>query len=221
MNIDWRAAEAEVAQWTCRYCGHADGFRLTRWRAAPLGSFSLAGVGMKAPATEHPAARCQPDRGGCGRPMEDIRLLAYLLHAGQVDKQGRPYYEHPAVVEATVKACGGTVYQRAAALLHDVVEDGRATLGELREAGVPSLALVLVDALTRRPGETYSEYIERLLGTPEAVPVKEADLDHNQGRLDGIADPAVRGRLDHRYRRARTQIAVWRAAQASAADDSP
>jgi hypothetical protein len=205
--------DAEQASWACAYCGHVGAVRIVTLQARAFGSFSLAGAAMKTTAIvpDVPTARCRADLGGCGRPMESVRLLAYLLHAGQVDKQGRPYWEHLAAVEAGVKATGGTVYQRIAALLHDSVEDGRVTFEQLTAIGVPRQALPLIDALTHRPGESRPVYIARVLAEPDALLVKEADLAHNEGRLDGIADVAVRERLRRKYARDRRQIADYAA----------
>lgn len=139
--------------------------------------------------------------------LDGVRALAHSLHAGQVDKQGRPYAEHLDAVEAAVAAGGGSLHQRMAALLHDCVEDGHATLGQLGALHVPGPVLALVDALTARPGEPRPAYIARVLAVPDAVPVKEADLDHNEGRIGGIASVATRARLRAKYARDRAQIA--------------
>lgn len=46
----------------CKYCGSDKTFVVMRLEPAPLGSFSLAGVGMKTTAKEWPWAVCD----GCG-----------------------------------------------------------------------------------------------------------------------------------------------------------
>lgn len=202
---------AEQVGWQCRYCGHTGAIRIAYLHAAPLGTYSVAGAMPKVAARvpDAPTARCLVDLNGCGRSMEPVRLLAYLLHAGQVDKQGVPYWRHLAAVEATVKARGGTVIQRIAALLHDSVEDDRTTLDGLAGYRVPIAALTLIDALTMRKGEQRADYIARILTTPDASLIKEADLDDNEGRLDGITDETTRDRLRGKYARDRAQIAEW------------
>lgn len=62
-------------------------------------------------------------------------------------------------------------------LLHDTVEDGYLPQWLLRW---PAL-----DAITRREGERYSAYIERVAGNPHARAVKLRDLHHNLTRNGG------------------------------------
>lgn len=84
---------------------------------------------------------------------------------------------------------------------HDSVEDGYLPKWVLRFW--PAL-----DAITRRKGEVYANYIERVAKNPKARRVKIADLRHNLKRNGG--PPAS---LEKRYRRA-----LWRLI--SADDDS-
>jgi (p)ppGpp synthase/HD superfamily hydrolase len=113
--------------------------------------------------------------------VTDAFLFAALAHRKQVDLQGQPYIIH---LMAVVLACNEA--DRVAAALHDVVEDGHATLEELRARGVRDADLAVLDALSRRPGESYRDYILRLAGTPRAIGIKIHDLDHNFGRLSGL-----------------------------------
>ena len=50
-------------------------------------------------------------------------------HAGQKDKAGLPYVEHPRAVAARVES----EEEKIVALLHDTVEDTNATIDEIRE----------------------------------------------------------------------------------------
>lgn len=125
--------------------------------------------------------------------LEDAFLFAAQAHRGQVDKQGQPYILHLMTV---VLACDEA--DRVVAALHDVVEDRHATLEELRARGVSEGDLIVLDALSRRPKESYRDYILRLLGTPRAIRIKARDLDHNFGRLSGLA-PRDQLRLGPRY----------------------
>ena len=125
--------------------------------------------------------------------LEDAMVFAIQAHRGQVDKQGQPYLLHLMTV---VLACDEA--DRVVAALHDVVEDGHATLDELRSRGVSEEDLVVLDALSRRPSESYRAYVLRFLEIPRAVSIKIADLDHNFGRLSGLA-PRDQLRLGPRY----------------------
>ncbi len=80
--------------------------------------------------------------------------VASDAHAGQTDKAGRPYLDHPRRVAAHVAGTTDDPDAVAAAWLHDVVEDTAITLDQLRALGFPETVIDAVDALTRRPGPT-------------------------------------------------------------------
>jgi (p)ppGpp synthase/HD superfamily hydrolase len=120
--------------------------------------------------------------------VAEVAALARRAHDGQTDKAGRPYAEHLAAVAAGVAARGGSLDQQAAAWLHDAVEDGVLDRAWLAAAPLPDAVKEIVDALTKRPGESPEEYAARVLAVPGARLVKEADLAHN-------ADPARLSRL--------------------------
>ena len=137
--------------------------------------------------------------------LEDAVALAALAHRGQKDKAGRPYILHPLRV---MLACGD-VETMAAAVLHDVVEDTSLTLDDLALKGFSDEILDTVDRLSRRRGETYEEFIERLGPSPMARRVKLADLDDN---LDASRLPEVTPKAEKRfekYRRARARLLEW------------
>lgn len=111
-------------------------------------------------------------------PMHLLELslrLALEAHAGQRDRAGRPYLLHPLRV---MHAVDGEERQ-AAALLHDVVEDSPTSLDDLRRAGVPAAVVAAVDALSKREGEAYEAYLERVAADAIARDVKRADLGDN------------------------------------------
>jgi (p)ppGpp synthase/HD superfamily hydrolase len=102
------------------------------------------------------------------------RELAEQAHEGQVDKAGRTYIEHPAVVASRQD----TDEEKAVAWLHDVLEDTEITK-EYLAANFSENVVRAVDALTHREGESYAEYIGRIQSNPLATKVKLADLAHN------------------------------------------
>lgn len=106
-----------------------------------------------------------------------IECLRFVeeLHHGQYDKIGAPYILHPVFVAEQMDTEKATIV----ALLHDVIEDTSITLDDLRDKGYSDEIIVAIDALTRRTGETYSAYIERLSNNKLARRVKIADLRHN------------------------------------------
>lgn len=121
-----------------------------------------------------------------GLLVEAARLVATAAHAGQADKGGAPYIEHPAFVADRVRELDGDEAAVAAAWLHDVVEDTPVSLGALASV-FPACVVEAVDGLTRREGEPYFEYIERARENRVARTVKRCDLAHNldTSRLPG------------------------------------
>lgn len=104
--------------------------------------------------------------------------LAYATQAfeGVVDKQGVPYIEHCKAVANGVDS----PTLKAAALLHDVIEDTATTADELLHHGFSASVVTLVEAVTRRDNETYEEFIYRVKKSgPDAVALKLADIGHN------------------------------------------
>lgn len=107
--------------------------------------------------------------------LEDAIALAVEAHRGQRDKSGKAYILHPLRVMMRLE----TDTERMVAILHDVVEDTPWTLERLRGLGYPEEVLSALDCLTKREGETYEAFIERVLPHPLARRVKRADLEDN------------------------------------------
>ncbi|MFF9360834.1 HD domain-containing protein [Streptomyces griseoluteus] len=136
-----------------------------------------------------------------------VEDLARRAHAGQTDKAGRPYAEHLAAVAEGVRVRGGDEEQIAAAWLHDAVEDDALTEEWLDGAALTPRTKAIVLALTKRPGEPPEEYARRILATPGAALVKQADLAHNAdpARL-AVLDEPTRTRLTEKYTRMRALL---------------
>lgn len=130
--------------------------------------------------------------------FDDAISLAVRVHAGQSDRAGQPYILH--VLRVTSRVYDLTA--QMVAVLHDVVEDTPVTLEELRLMGYPEQVVEAIDSLSRRDGEGYDAYIERLSVNPLAVRVKLSDLqDHLDLRRSGELTPGDLERVG-RYRRA-------------------
>lgn len=128
--------------------------------------------------------------------LEAAIALARTAHAGQVDKLGVDYIEHPLGVMSLVQ----TVPEKTVAVLHDVVEDTPVTLDDLRAQGFAETLVQAVDALTKRPGEPLAESMARVAADPLAVVVKHADLAHNANPARQAALPAeMSERLTAKY----------------------
>ncbi|MEU4488279.1 HD domain-containing protein [Streptomyces purpurascens] len=139
--------------------------------------------------------------------LAQVEATARAAHAGQTDKAGRPYAEHLRAVAEGVRERGGDEDQIAAAWLHDAVEDDALSPQWLREAALSSRTKDIVLAVTKRAGEPPEAYAARILATPGAPLVKEADLAHNAdpARL-AILDEATRMRLTEKYARMRALL---------------
>ncbi|MEU6536401.1 HD domain-containing protein [Streptomyces sp. NPDC047000] len=165
---------------------------------------------MTEPRTPSPPSSPSQRPSPSPRPFltpAEVEALATAAHAGQTDKAGRPYTEHLRAVADGVRERGGDEAQIAAAWLHDAVEDDALTEEWLRGAALPRRTRDIVLAVTKRPGEPPESYARRILTTPGALLVKEADLAHNADpvRLAALDEP-TRRRLAEKYARMRALL---------------
>lgn len=118
--------------------------------------------------------------------LNDAIILAAKVHDGQLDREGLPYILHA----LTVMMQQSDNDHRIAAVLHDVVEDSDLTLADLRDEGYKKRIVDMVDALSRREGEAWETYIDRVVANGDAIPIKLADLTHNTDirRLQAIKE---------------------------------
>jgi (p)ppGpp synthase/HD superfamily hydrolase len=107
--------------------------------------------------------------------LETAIALACELHRGQVDKAGRSYILHPLRLMLSFES----TTEQIVAVLHDVVEDTAVTLDRLRDLGFGPDVVAAIDALTRRDGETYEDFIDRVSADPLATRIKLRDLRDN------------------------------------------
>ena len=128
------------------------------------------------------------------------------LHEGDVDKGGAPYWAHPLMVSLRAKNIAMKAKLDAkvailAALLHDVVEDGKTTLKQI-EARFGAEVAKVVGILTRDPKMSYMEYVKSIVasGSKTALLVKWADLIHNTNpkRMKKLVE-IDRARLSKKY----------------------
>ncbi|WP_395837085.1 GTP pyrophosphokinase [Cystobacter fuscus] len=120
------------------------------------------------------------------RLLERAISIAEQQHAGQTDKAGRPYIEHPKRVMQAMENDA----ERIVAILHDVIEDTDLTLDQLAAEGFPGHLLEALDSVTRRDGETYEAFIARAAANAIGRRVKYADLRDNAD-LSRIAAPTA------------------------------
>jgi (p)ppGpp synthase/HD superfamily hydrolase len=107
--------------------------------------------------------------------LERAIRIAVKAHRGQEYEAGVPYVLHPLRVMLRMR----TDEERIVALLHDVVEHTAWTLNDLLKEGFHRRIVRAVEQLTKRPGEAYDTYIDRLRPHRLARRVKLADLADN------------------------------------------
>jgi (p)ppGpp synthase/HD superfamily hydrolase len=101
--------------------------------------------------------------------------LAAEAHVEQLDKSGAPYILHPIRMMLHMSSEAEMIV----AILHDVVEDTPWTFDRLRAEGFSEEVMAALDGVTRRPEETYGEFVARAKTNPIARRVKIADLEDN------------------------------------------
>ena len=117
--------------------------------------------------------------------LERAIAIAATAHAGQVDKGGAPYILHPLKVMLRMT----TLEERIVAVLHDVVEDCEISLDDLRKEGFSEVVLSAIESVTKVPGESYEDFVDRAAQNPIGRVVKLADLEENSD-LSRIASPS-------------------------------
>ena len=130
---------------------------------------------------------------------QKAEALAKILHAKQVDKAGKPYVQHlQAVANNLIEP---TDEMLAVAWLHDSIEDTSITYDELNTKFGKTVSDG-VDAISKRSGENYDDYLVRVKENPTACLVKIADLKHNADltRLPKITEKDVA--RQHKYQKA-------------------
>lgn len=124
--------------------------------------------------------------------VEDAIALAALAHQGQVERNGQPYIQHPLRVMLKLES----KTEKVVGVLHDVVEDTHHTLDDLKKMGYTAEIIEAVDLLSRRPGDSYDDFIMRIKPNSLARKVKLADLADN---LDRSRLPSVTPRDEVRF----------------------
>ena len=149
---------------------------------------------------------------------DDAIKIAVDAHKGGTDLSGNRYIMHPLKVMIDIHDNYHGVQSlddlMVVAALHDVVEDTEWTLDGLFNIGASRKQIDAIDALTRRDGETYADFILRCTKNELARIVKFYDCKDNlrPRRIDNL-DPEKKASLRRRYVRAmeilepRTEVA--------------
>lgn len=124
--------------------------------------------------------------------LDKAAEICIRKHAGQRDKAGAAYFQHPMRV---AMRCS-TDEEKIVALLHDTIEDTDVTAEYLLSQGFPQDIIEGILAVTKREGESYEEFVARAAGNPLGRIVKLRDLEDNLdvSRLDYVS-PETAARL--------------------------
>lgn len=125
--------------------------------------------------------------------------MARKAFASHTDRMGRPSILH---IERVANR-GKTDDEITAGWLHDLIEDTDITLEALEAAGFPPHIVATIDDVSRRPNETYREFIERIArsGRSLSIRLKLNDLHDNRSRCAELPGPEAAG-LARRYDKA-------------------
>lgn len=113
--------------------------------------------------------------------LEKAIAIASSAHLGQTrikKEKGLPYILHVLRVMLD-KRFVSTREEQIVAVLHDVVEDTDWTLDNIRAEGYSEDVIEAIDAITKREGELYKDYLVRVESNSIARKVKLADLHDN------------------------------------------
>jgi len=121
-----------------------------------------------------------------GEMLDKMLVLTTTKFSGKFDRGGAPYILHCLKVMYYLKTDDEEL--QCIGLGHDLVEDTDVTYHELRELGFTERVIVGIRAMTKVPGETNDEYMDRIKACPDAIRCKLADLRHNSDirRLKGV-----------------------------------
>ena len=136
------------------------------------------------------------------RPKEDLLPLekAYRFaahhHGQQTRSSGGPYMTHPIEVARLLAEMNMDMVSLQTALLHDVVEDTGADIGEIRKEfgeqvarcvdGVTKLSKLDFYTAEARQAETYRKMLLAVTNDIRVVIVKLADRVHNMRTLQSL-----------------------------------
>jgi (p)ppGpp synthase/HD superfamily hydrolase len=120
--------------------------------------------------------------------LDKMLALAASSHMGQFDKAGQPYFLHCMQVMYNLRTDDQELQQIAVG--HDLLEDTGVNARGLKGYGFSERVIDGIVAMTKVSTDDCDTYMARVIGNPDAVRVKMADLEHNSDirRLKGVTD---------------------------------
>ena len=107
--------------------------------------------------------------------LDKAALICVTRHAGQRDKMGKAYFQHPMRV---AMRCNSDE-ERMVAILHDVIEDCGVTVEFLQQEGFPMNIIEGILSVTKQEGETYDDFVSRAKKNDIGRVVKLYDIEDN------------------------------------------
>ena len=122
-----------------------------------------------------------------GELLSKMIAHAAVAHQGQLDRGGKPYILHVLKVLHNI----GNTYDlefQCIAIGHDLFEDTKTSEEDLRNLGCSDRVIEGIYGVTKMPGESYSQYKEKVKLSLDRILVKMADIRHNTDirRLKGV-----------------------------------
>ncbi len=129
-------------------------------------------------------------------------VYAMKMHGVQKRASGDPYFSHPIEVAGILTNYKLDTASIVTALLHDIVEDTKATLEDVRDLfgdevarlvdGVTKLARIQIQNMEEKQAENFRKFVLAMSADIRVLLVKLADRLHNMRTLNFIKDPAKR-----------------------------
>lgn len=107
--------------------------------------------------------------------LDKAALICVTKHAGQRDKMGCAYFQHPMRVAMRCR----TDEEKMVALLHDTIEDTDVTPEYLIAEGFPQKVVDGILSVTKQEGESYEDFVARAKKNPLGRVVKIHDIEDN------------------------------------------
>ncbi|CCY47140.1 putative uncharacterized protein [Firmicutes bacterium CAG:822] len=126
-------------------------------------------------------------------------LICEKVFDGKSHSSGVPYMDHLVAVADRFSDDKAKVV----ALLHDIMKETELTAMDLNYIGFPSDIVKTVSLMTRENGESYDEFINRMINSKNnmAVQIKKADLEQNMdlSNYESVTDEYL-NRIDVKYK---------------------
>lgn len=130
---------------------------------------------------------------------EKAEMIVNEVFKNTYDKGGNPYIDHLYYVSNHLD----TEEEKVTGLLHDILEDTEITIEDLEEIGISQIVLEALLLVTKIEGETYSDFIDRIInsGNIIALKVKIRDMENNMdiSRIKNRTEQDI-NRIEEKYK---------------------